>query len=304
MRFIDLNKNLKTNIEKVYNITGDDFFLVKQAITNLKTFLIKEFEELNFVKLDADKMKSAEANELISTLPFGNDYRLIVLENPSSEVVEFINQYDFTDSTTVLVCINAENITVGEIIDCTKLDKLDISKYVLNHLKKYDLSIQEQALDYLIDATNANMTKIVNELSKLTAYCIDEDIITIDIVTNLLSNTNEYAIYTLTNAIDNKDYTSYQKILNEMSKSQTVGEIFSYLGKHFRRMQYIALNKDDNELAKILNIKPYAIKKSRQHIQTNGVKFYINLYELYTNLDYQIKSGKITAQNALYELIF
>ena len=79
MRFIDLNKNLKTNIEKVYNITGDDFFLVKQAITNLKTFLIKEFEELNFVKLDADKMKSAEANELISTLPFGNDYRLIVL---------------------------------------------------------------------------------------------------------------------------------------------------------------------------------------------------------------------------------
>ena len=38
--------------------------------------------------------------------------------------------------------------------------------------------------------------------------------ITIDIVTNLVSSTSEYAVYMLTNAIDNKDYTNYQKILN------------------------------------------------------------------------------------------
>ena len=148
------------------------------------------------------------------------------------------------------------------------------------------------------------MSKINNELSKLTAYCVDCDTITMDIVTNLVSNTNEYAVYMLTNAIDNKDYTSYQKILNEMSKNASMGEIYSYLGKHFKRMQYISLNKNDDEIAKILNIKPYAIKMSRQHIAKNGIKFYINLYQKYVELDYEIKSGKITPANALYELIF
>ena len=108
----------------------------------------------------------------------------------------------------------------------------------------------------------------------------------------------------LTNAIDNKNYASYQQVLNDLSKGQTQYEIFSYMGKYFKRMQYIALNKNDEELAKILNIKPYAVKLSRQNVARNGVKYYLNLYEKYINLDQKIKSGKISSTSALYELIF
>ena len=68
--------------------------------------------------------------------------------------------------------------------------------------------------------------------------------------------------------------------------------------------EYISLNKNDDEISKILNLKPYAIKMSRQYIAKNGIKFYINLYQKYVDLDYEIKSGKITPANALYELIF
>ena len=113
----------------------------------------------------------------------------------------------------------------------------------------------------------------------MVAYCVDEELVTIDIVANLISSTNEYAVYMLTNAIDNKDYTSYQKIINAMSKNASMGELFLYMGKHFKRMQYISLNKNDDEVAKILNIKPYAVKMSRQNITKNGIKFYINLYQ-------------------------
>ena len=133
---------------------------------------------------------------------------------------------------------------------------------------------------------------------------MDTNVVTIDIVINLVSNTSEYAIYMLTNAIDNKNYSNYQQILNDLSKAQSQGEIFSYMGKYFKRMQYIALNKNDDEISKILNIKPYAIKMSRQYIANNGIKYYINLYEKYVDLDHKIKSGKISATNALYELIF
>ena len=98
-------------------------------------------------------------------------------------------------------------------------------------------------------------------------------------------------------AIDNKDYTSYQKILNEMSKNLSKSELFSYMGKYFKRMQYISLNKNDDELAKILSIKPYAVKMSRQYVVKNGIKYYINLYEKYVELDYKVKSGKISVKN-------
>ena len=304
MKFVELNKSLKAKIEPLYNIKGDDFFLIKQAISNIKSLLIKDLEEFNFILLDADKMKKEQIYEQMVSFPIGNDYRLIVLNNPSSEIVKFLNKYNFVDDFLVVVCVNAENLTVGETIDCSSLDKIDTNKYILNHLSKSGLKIEEQALDYIVEATNNNMTKIVNELNKITAYCVDINVVSMDIVTKLIANTSEYAIFMLTNAIDNKDYSSYQRILHDLSKGQSQGEIFAYMGKYFKRMQYIALNKNDDELGKILNIKPYAVQMSRKNLAKNGVKYYLNLYEKYVNLDHKIKSGKISAINALYELIF
>lgn len=304
MKFIELNKKLKEKVEHVYNIVGEDVFLVKQAITNLKSALVLDLEEFNYVKLDADKMKKEEALVNLEMLPMGNDYRLVVLVSPNADVVKFLNSYNFEDSSTIVACVNAEKLQNAESIDCTKLDRADITKYILHNLSKVKLSIQEQALDYLIDATNGDMAKIVNELNKLVSYALDEELITMSMVTNLVANSNEYAIYTLTNAIDNKDFAAYQKVLSEMSKTLSRAEVFSYMGKYFKRMQYIALNKNDEELSKILSLKPYAIKMSRQNVAKNGIKYYINLYDKYVELDYKIKSGQIAVKNALYELIF
>ena len=93
-------------------------------------------------------------------------------------------------------------------------------------------------------------------------------------------------------------------MITNISKSQTVQEIYSYMGRYFRRMMYIAINKNDDELSKILSIKPYAIKVARQNVKKNGVKFYVSLYDKYVNLDYKIKSGELSPKNALFELVF
>lgn len=306
MKFIELNKSLKTKIESVYKIVGDDVFLIRQTIINLKKHLIKAFEEFNFVKLDAEKMKTDEIEANLMTLPINNDYRLVVIVNPNNEICKYINNFDFSDSSTVVLAIGADKIMVGQIIDCSKLDRKDLNNYILNYLAKLNLSIHEQALDYLVEACSSDTAKINNELNKIVSYSLGENInvIDLDLVTNLISYTNEYVIYMLTNAIDNKDYTKYQTIINQMNKSQSASEIFSYLGKYFRRMQYISIDKKDDELTKILNIKPYAVKMARQSISKNGIKYYINLYQKYVNLDYKIKSGEISAKNALQELIF
>lgn len=304
MKFIELNKKLKEKVLPLYNIVGEDIFLVRQAITILKNHLVKDFDEFNFIILDADKIKSSELEAQIVTLPIGSDYRLVVLNSPSADVVKFLNSYNFEGSSVVVACMNASNLKSAEIIDCEKLDRADIQKYVMNYLYKLNTSIEERALDFLIDATNGDMQKIVNELGKLSAYAIEDKVITLNTVTNLVSESQEYVIYMLTNAIDNKDLTAYQKMITNMSKSQSVQEIYSYMGRYFRRMMYIAINKNDDELSKILSIKPYAIKVARQNVKKNGVKFYVNLYNKYVDLDYKIKSGEISPKNALFEFVF
>lgn len=304
IKFIDLNKTIKTKLENLYNIKGDDVFLIRQAINNLKNYIIKDLEEFNYIKIDASSLKSNALDAEVSALPIGNEYRFIVLENLNNECIEFLNKYDFSDSTTIVLTINAEKLKNATTINCEILNRGDITKYILNTIAKAKISIQEQAIDYLIDSTNSNMSKINTELNKMISYVGVDGVIDMSVATNLVANSSEYVVYMLTGAIDQKNYAEYQKILRDMLKSQTAGEIFSYLGKYFRRMQYIAINKDDSLIGKILNLKPYAIKMSRQFISKNGVNYYINLYQKYTDLDYEIKSGKISAYNALYSIIF
>lgn len=302
MKFMELNKSLKTEIKPLYVLKGDDVFLLNQAINLIKNATILNFEELNFVKLDGAKLNKNEFVAQLETLPIGNDYRLIVIDSPSNEICNILNKYEFS-AEQVIIAKNSK-ITAGEIVDCTKLERVDLSKYILNFLTKRGYTIEERALDYIIDATAGNMACINNELNKIVSYMGENALIDIDVVTNLVSNNVEYVSFMLTNAIDNKSFSDYQTILNTMSKTQTAGEIFASMGKYFRRMQYIALSKDDGVVAGLLGIKPYAVKMSRQNIAKNGSKFYINLYQKYVDLDYEIKSGEISADNALYKLVF
>ncbi len=302
MKFIEINKKLKEKIENVYNLVGEDDFLIKNAILNIKAATITQFEEFNYQVLQNDCSKQSFLAAL-STLPMANDYRLVVIYNPTAEQVKLIGDFEF-DSSVVLVTVNADKLKIGEVVDCSKLDRIDINRYVLNYLKKVNLSIEEQALDYLIDACSSNMSRISNELNKIVSYCADEQIIKLNDVVNLVSSASEYVIYMLTSAIDEKNYQKFQQIVNEMGKTNTANEIFSYLGRYFRRMQYVSINKNDDEVAKYLAIKPYAVKMSRKEVNKNGIKYYINLYQKYIDLDYKIKSGKISAINALYSLVF
>lgn len=304
MKFVELGKSLNESVAHIYNLVGEDVFLLRQALLNIKSVCVKELEEFNYIKIDNEKIKSDELIGQLSMMPIGNEYRVIVMNNPSAESVKTISSFDFDGSQTVVVCLNAKNLKGATEVDCNKLDRADIEKYVMNYLYKSKLSIEERALDLLIDLSNSNMAKIVSELNKIVAYANGEEIVNVDMITNLVSKSQEYVIYMLTTAIDNKDLVAFQKMFVEMSKTQSVSDIFSYLGKYFRRMQYVAINKDDEALSKVLNIKPYAVKLARQNVKKNGVKYYINLYKAYVDLDYKIKSGKISVKNALFKLLF
>ena len=114
MKFIEFNKQLKISVEPLYNIKGDDFFLIKQTLSNIKNHLIKDLEEFNFSTFEAEKMKKDEIYEQLSILPIGNEYRLIVLNNPSQEVIKYLNvDNSFLTNLTKLAMENKLDPFIG-----------------------------------------------------------------------------------------------------------------------------------------------------------------------------------------------
>ena len=303
MKFLQLKKSLNEP-KSIYSIVGDDEFLVSQAQRILKEGLVTCFDEFNYLKVDMDNTKSSDYANLLNTMAFGDSYRLVVFTAPNAEQVKAINSLTKDLDRVVVVCVQPESkVDNAEIVDCNHIDKVDLVKWLNNYLAKTNSKIEKNAFDYIIDLSGGDLAYLNTELPKLIAFAGDKTISHEDIDLTFTKNKN-YFVYHLSNAIDTKDKKAQFDILNTLTLSQSVGEVFMFLGSYFRRMFYCAISKDtDDNLASMLKVKPYSISKARQMVTKNKPTYYIDLYNKYINLDYSIKSGDITPQNAIYELL-
>lgn len=303
MKFLQLKKSL-SEPKSIYSITGDDEFLVSQAVRLIKEGLVTSFDEFNYIKVDMDNTPVKDYANLLNTMAFGDSYRVVVFTSPNTEQIKVINTLTKDLDRVVVVCVQPESkVDNAEIVDCNHLDRADLVKWLSNYLSKSNTKIEKGAFDYIIDLSSGDLAYINSELPKLISYAGDKTLTREDVDLTFTKNKN-YFIYHLSNAIDTRDKKAQFDILNTLTLSQSIGEVFMFLGSYFRRMFYCAIDKgDDENLANILKVKPYAISKARQMVTKNKPTYYIDLYNKYINLDYSIKSGDITPQNAMYELL-
>ncbi len=304
MKFLELKKSLSSP-QKIYSITGEDEYLVSQTVRIIKEGLVTCFEEFNYLKVDMDITKVGDYANILNTMPFGDGYKVIVFTEPQAEQVKAINALTKQDlGQVVIVAVQpAVKLDNAVVVDCGHLDRGDLVKWLNNYLAKAQAKIEKNALDYIVDMSAGDMAYLNSELPKLIAYAGEKTITLQDVQLTFTKNKN-YFIYHLSNAIDTKDIKAQFDILNTLTLSQNVGEIFMFLGSYFRRMFYCSISKGgDDELATILKVKPYAIAKAKQFVTKNKPRYYIDLYNKYIKLDFNIKSGDITPQNAIYELL-
>lgn len=310
MKFLQLKENLKKEIKSCYTISGNDSFLCDRAVEILKSFCVREFADFNFVKFDALKIALKDIEPIVSTLPIGDDIRLVILYNVTvnDELKKMLHKYLKISAKNNGICVVLFNplgaLTEAENINCDKLDKFSTEKWILNFIKNYNLNIEQNALDLIIETSNCDLTYLNNELKKIADYCTNSGKITIENARQLLTPNVSYYTYNLTNAIDNKKIKDIVSIVNSLAAKDAAGDIYSYLGSYFRRMFYCAVsNQTDAELSEILKVKPYAIKKCRENVAKNSKQYYIDFYQKFTQIDADIKMGKISANNALFKLL-
>ena len=158
MKFIEMKKQLPNTDKRLFNITGDDFFLIRQAVQNLKTFFVKDLEDFNFAKIEAVKLSVTEVEPMVSTLPIREGFRLVIMENPNADIVKFINSLNLDDSSTILVCINADNLkTISEYNSSARLGYLSDGTISEDTIKTLQ-SLQTEDNEVFLDAKASTLT--------------------------------------------------------------------------------------------------------------------------------------------------
>ena len=311
MKFIELPQKLKQQILPLYVLKGEDSFVIGSAIKHISNACGNEMADFNKVIFDNENFNVNRLNEAIEMLPIGFDRKFVLIKN-----VEKISENDkktinsilenVPETTTIVIVYNEawKFLKGGEIVDCGKQSQDLLHKFVRVELNKKNKTISPNALKEIVELCSYDMTKISNELKKVSSFADSQ--VEVEDVKLLIEPDNEYKIFELTEALGAKNATKSIVLLSSfLSKKEPIQVLFSLISNHFRRLAHCAISPLPNsELAEFFGVKEYAITKAKEQAKYFSKAQLRNILSILKEVDFMIKSGKMNAENAIYYLVF
>jgi DNA polymerase-3 subunit delta len=298
---------------------GNDSYLIKKNLDEL--FLTHEIKDEDVESYDYEEDGIEVAITSAMTLPFLADKKAVVLRNCTflsdkknasiDEVTTLQNYCNFINPTTILVLLApyekldlrkkivkylTKNIDSKAFVQNTKSDS--IYDYVKTEVKKYNLSIHPLALTQFVNRIGNDSQMLENELNKLITYSLGKEVITSDMVYEIVTKNIDDNIYELVNAFLENDVEKTMAIYFDL-KSIKIDPIW-ILSVIVNKFQEILYTKE------LINMKYKTEDISNYFRASKGRTYYIiqnarnvddlklmNLLQEAEELDYKIKSGQI-----------
>ena len=303
MKFIELKRHLKSGLFKpCYIITGEDAG-VRSFAHKLFVNLVTSFPELN-INYFSEKTTAQEVADTCQSLPFMSDIRLVLVSDYNGETSKIESYLDNPSPSTILVFENESMpnsfkriAQVSEIIDCGRQDEKFLFDYVARIAQINGAKITLNATKLLIEYTNRYVFRINGEIQKLASEMelIDEQAIREKVSPDL-----EVATFALTNALASRDKIKTLSVLDKMiADGYNTASAIGMLYTNYRKLFYIAINKDSDTLSTDLGVKEYSLKHLFPQLKQYTVVQLKKICDIIAFADYGIKSGQIADKNAL-----
>lgn len=311
-------------MSNLYTIFGSEKLLINKKIEEIEAKYKDYTYEKNVIDLEDESIISL-LNE-INTIPFLEDYRLVILRNPKfvynegsydTRLVEAFNDFiDNPNDTTILITViekeskgvaynklkSKTNVFQIESIDPKKIDNLE--DFVKEELERDGYKIAKLALDELISRVNHDYNRILIELEKLKIYKCEEKNISLDDVFLMVSKDLEDSVYPLVQAVLEKNKRKAMELykslkVNSIDESSILSSLISRFTELYQVKELVLAGYSKEKIAEAFQYKQgrvYYLMKDASGATLQMIKD--NLNNL-MNIDYGIKSGKVDKNVAI-----
>lgn len=314
MKFTELKNDIAEGARSIYLLEGDDAYFRMKGEEMIKDAFV-QMPELNYTSFDGETLKGSALTNLTSALesfPFMSEKRVIKvvgLYPTESDYEHYLKKiFENFPSTSILIIVNAESKKGVDLkrkhsvtfVDCGKADEDTVTKWVYITLKRSGVTASVDLCALVARYCLCNMSRVALETQKIIDYK-GGGILTREDVEELIYKEADYRIYEMTNAVARRDYDKFLSIQSELCrKNGDETTMLSGLFSYFKNLLTI-LSSDmpESELAKLLKMKEYGVKKSREQAQAIGyTKLKSCVVYVYSSLS-EIKSGLISPNVAL-----
>lgn len=329
MKVDELRKEIENNsLKNVYLVLGEDTYLNNKVKELFWNYIPESDREFNAAIYDMETTSIATAIADAISAPFFSEKRLVIITHPyfltgdtkkhsiEQDVNELIGYLQNPSPDTLLVVLASyEKLdsrkkvvkvlkSKAEIVDTSSLNESEIRQYLIKYCDSKKVIIEKSAIDRLIQLTNANFSKIMNELAKLIIATVDTKKIIVSEVDGLVTKSLEQNVFDLVDFVRDKKikeaFELYHELLEQKEEPIKINAIL--IGQFRLLLQVKILQKhsyDQGSIASTLKVHPFRVKLAMQNARkfsNNSLKSaYLGLAEIEEKL-------KTSSQNP--ELLF
>ena len=314
MKFTELKNDITAGAKSIYLLEGDDAYFRMKGEEMLKNAFV-QMPELNYTVLDGETLKGSALTSLTSALecfPFMAERRVVKvteLHPTESEYETYLKKtFENFPPYSVLIIVNAEAKRGVDLkrrqcvtyVDCNRSDEETVTKWIYLTFKRSGINAPVSLCTLIAQYCLCNMSRVALEVEKITDYKKGGEL-TREEVDELVFKEADYRLYEMTNAVARRDFGKFLTIQSDLCrKNGDETSLLSGLFSYFKNLHFILSSRlSDAELAKLLKMKEYGVKKSREQAYSVGEQKLENYLKcVYAALS-EIKSGQLTPQSAL-----
>ncbi|MED3661505.1 DNA polymerase III subunit delta [Ureibacillus terrenus] len=276
-------------IDPVYCIYGEETYFIDETIQRIKNALSRQ-EEVEMTTFDLEETPVDFVMEEADTFPFLSERKLIVarnaaflkpaekgaekidhdlkrlenwLKNPSDFAVTiFTAPYEKLDERKKITKLMKETTVM---LHAESLDDKDLAVWIRSEAARWGKTIEDEALDKLVEMVGENMNQLQMEIEKLALYLGEENNITKDVVEDLVAKTLEHDAFKMLNAYFARNVSEALQIYHDLlrQKEEPI-KLVGLLANNIRTMNSVYyLHKKGYppaHISKQLKIHPYRVK--------------------------------------------
>lgn len=299
-----------------YVLYGEESYRLKKTLNTIVSKYIQDESDLNLITYDAFTSDMEVILEDAMTIPFFQDYKVIVVyhanflsttndtgidpnvltsyvEHPmDSTVLIFVGDFQKLDARKKIVKKIKET---WKVLEFKKLDDLGKLSYVKEEIKNRNISIDPNGFQELIRRLPLDMESIQRELEKLELY---GELITYDVITHLVTRPLEDNVFDLVHAVVEKDKRKAFQIYRDLCVVNTDAiYLIALLSSQFRFLFQVKtlMNQGNNKDAIVaeLHAHPYRVKLAMNDVTRLSNSYLMQMLAKLATLDQQLKAGLI-----------
>lgn len=319
----ELKKDIKNKtIKQLYFFVGEEAYLSDYYINILKKELVS-MEEFNFFKFDNENFEGL--TDAVESSPMMAEKKLVVVKGTdfSAEVKEDMYREiesaleDVPFYTHIIFCCKDVKKTSKiykllsekcQVVSFEKQPLNDIIKWIINVFKSKGIEIDKENAELITRYAGLDMTTLMNEIEKLSAYEMQNKKVTKEGIEALVTKNIESKIFNLLDMVLDKKRENALLIFNELKKDKEEPVyINGAISKNLMGILEFKYLKNEgksvSEIGMKMGLKPFVQTKYLRYAEKMSEKFLEKMLSECSKFDIAFKSGEIDGYTGLNVLI-